>query len=139
MRFVSVIALISILAAFLPISVRAEACADAPPVRLQADSPGQIVPGLRGLRLRALPAVGAGEVSTLNSGTTFTVIAGPSCNGGYNWWRVELTNAVPGQRGWLAEGSWSQYFVVPTENLTLCDTVQVPVLYAIVRGLCAWL
>jgi hypothetical protein len=64
------------------------------------------------------------------------VISGPSCNGGYNWWRVELT--LGGTRGWVAEASWMQYFVMPTENLALCDGLHNPLLYVMVRGLCAW-
>lgn len=111
----------------------AEACSDAPPPRLEAEASGQVTPGVRGLRLRALPAVGAGTLLNINDGTAFTVISGPSCNGGYNWWRVELSN---GTRGWLAEGTWSQYYVMPTANLTLCDGVQSPWLYALVRRVC---
>lgn len=137
MRFVCLITLIAFIGLLLPTSSHAETCVDAPPTRLQEDSEGQVILGLRGLRLRALPVVDAGEVLNLNGGTAFTVIGGPSCNGGYNWWRVELT--IGGTRGWVAEGSWTQYFVTPTENLNLCDGIHVPVLYAMVRGLCDWL
>ncbi len=127
---------IFVLGLFPVSSVRAEACADAPPTRLLVESTGQVVPGLRGLRLRALPVVDAGEVANLNGGTAFTVLTGPSCNGGYNWWRVELT--IGGTRGWLAEGTWTQYFVMRTAGLTLCDGLQSPMLYALLRGICAW-
>lgn len=136
MRWLVLVTLIILTAALTPSPALAEACTDAPPPRLQVDAGGQVVRSLRGLRLRALPVVGSGEVANLNGGTAFTVIGGPSCNGGYNWWRIELT--IGGTRGWLAEGTWTQYFVMPTENLTVCDGLQAPVLYAMLRGVCDW-
>jgi len=90
--------------------VHADACLDAPPARFTPGMDGVVAPGVNGLRLRALPAVGAGTVGSLNSGTRFTVISGPSCNGGYNWWRVDVVGAGT---GWVAEADWSQYFIAP--------------------------
>lgn len=90
--------------------VHADACLDAPPPRFTPGMNGVVAPGVNGLRLRALPVVGAGTVGSLNSGTRFTVISGPSCNGGYNWWRVDVVGAGT---GWIAEGDWSQYFIAP--------------------------
>jgi hypothetical protein len=46
----------------------------------------------------------------LRPGDTFMVIAGPSCNGGFTWWRVETDNS---ERGWAAEGDWEVYYLLP--------------------------
>jgi hypothetical protein len=76
-----------------------------------------VSPNIDRLNLRALPAVGTGVVDSLRSGQTVTVISGPSCNSNYNWWRVELES---GDRGWVAEGTWDEFFVVPlTDPLVL--------------------
>jgi|GEM_PF-5596495 len=96
----------------IPNSVRAEACEDGPPTQLDIGMAGIVAPEIDRLQLRALPAVGTGVEERLRAGLTFTVIDGPSCNGGYNWWRVELTDGS-GRRGWLAEGDWEGYYVLP--------------------------
>ncbi len=72
-----------------------------------------VAKGVRRLNLRALPAVDTGVQRLLNGGVTLTVLTGPSCNGGYNWWRVETAK---GERGWVAEGDWEAYFVVPASD-----------------------
>jgi hypothetical protein len=86
----------------------AEACLYAPPPRLSVDSEAVVVGD--GLSLRALPAVSTGLDGKLYTGNMLKVISGPSCNGIYNWWRVETSI---GSKGWVAEGSWDAYFVVP--------------------------
>jgi hypothetical protein len=91
--------------------VFAEACLYAPPPRLTVDQAAVVVAD--GLSLRALPAVSTGLDGKLYAGNTLKVIAGPSCNGIYNWWRVETSAGV---RGWVAEGTWDGYFVVPPED-----------------------
>lgn len=69
-----------------------------------------IASGIGPLNLRALPAVGTGIRAQLYGGHRLTVISGPSCNGSYAWWRVETRAGV---RGWIAEGNWLRYWVIP--------------------------
>lgn len=89
----------------------ADACLHAPAPRLHAGE-SAVVLSVQ-LNLRALPAVETGVNIQLYRGNTVTVIGGPSCNGLYTWWRVETAN---GHRGWVAEGAWDQYYVVPAED-----------------------
>lgn len=83
----------------------------APPTRLRVDAEAVVITGR--LNLRTLPVVEGGITAQLYSGNPVTVIGGPSCNGLYNWWRVE---SASGTRGWVAEGAWDQYYVVPAED-----------------------
>lgn len=109
-RIVPCLLIFILLLAGLPAA--AEACPSAPLTRLLPTIEGVVAPGVQGLNLRALPAIGAGTVLTLNSGTRFTVISGPSCNSGYNWWRVTVIG-TGGTTGWIAEADWMRYFVQP--------------------------
>jgi uncharacterized protein YgiM (DUF1202 family) len=106
--FVPLIVLILFLFAS-PNLAAAAPCPNAPAPRLYHGATGVVAIGVGPLNLRALPAVSTGIVAQLYSGTRMRVLAGPSCNGGYNWWRVELAN---GRRGWVAEGDWDRYYVL---------------------------
>ncbi len=86
-------------------------CLAAPAPLLQVGDTGVVL--IDGLNLRALPAVETGVSGRLYKGNRFTVIGGSSCNGSYTWWRVETAN---GTRGWLAEGTIQQYYVVPSAD-----------------------
>lgn len=88
----------------------AGACPHAPAPRLKADAAAVVSRNIVRLNLRALPAVDTGVVGLLSPGARLTIISGPSCNGGYNWWRVETSF---GARGWVAEGAWEAYYVIP--------------------------
>lgn len=98
------------LAAIVPASAEADACAHAPAPHLRPGSAAIVAPGVDRLNVRALPAVDTGVRALLYQRTEMTVLDGPSCNGGYHWWRVELAD---GTRGWVAEGTWDRYYVVP--------------------------
>ena len=87
------------------------ACLVAPPPRLSVDSEAVVVANQ--LNMRALPSAGTGITAKLYLGTRLTVISGPSCNGVYTWWRVETST---GMRGWVAEGTWEEYYVVPAAD-----------------------
>jgi uncharacterized protein YgiM (DUF1202 family) len=93
--------------------VFADACLHAPAPRLSAGIDAVISRGAGRLNLRALPALDTGINVQLYAGNRVTVLGGPSCNGLYNWWRVETQN---GARGWVAEGTWEAYFVIPFEE-----------------------
>ena len=88
-------------------------CSNAPLPRLQIGDEAVVAREADGLTLRALPAVSTGVDAKLYSGNHLKVIGGPSCNGGYNWWRVQTDR---GTKGWVAEGSWAYYYVVPLED-----------------------
>ena len=112
---VKVIALIFFLLMFTLAAhnVHATACTNAPRPRLAPNMAAVVAPGVDSLNLRALPAVETGIVGRLYQGTPLTIISGPSCNGGINWWRVELQDGI---RGWVAEGTWLRYYVIPANE-----------------------
>ena len=111
-------------------------CPDAPLPRLIVGAQGEVAPGIDRLRLRALPAVGTGEVGLLYAGNVFEVISGPSCNGGYAWWRVVLEE---GTTGWVAEGDWQQYYLRPISDAprTLCQQADAPWLHLLLTSACS--
>ncbi len=89
----------------------AEACAHAPASLVVLGDSAVIARGVDRLNMRFLPAVGTGIVATLYQNTAVTLIGGPSCNGLYTWWRVQVPG---GASGWIAEATWQRYFVLPT-------------------------
>lgn len=112
-------------------------CPYAPLPRLRVGAVGMITAGTDRLNLRALPAVGAGVVAQLYQNTRFEVLTGPSCNGGYSWWRVRLAD---GRTGWLAEGTWTRYYLAPPDSAATWNNnprlyAQVKVLRWLVAGL----
>jgi hypothetical protein len=109
-----------------------ETCPDAPPSRLRIGERAEVAPGVDRLRLRVLPAVGTGEVGLLYAGNAFAVLAGPSCNGGLSWWRVELDS---GTRGWVAEGTWSDYYLRPLDRRS-CTGSDSPWFHFLTRFVC---
>lgn len=89
----------------------AKDCPAAPRTRLWIGAP--VVVNVGQVNLRALPAVSTGIRQTLYRGNALTVIDGPSCNGFYQWWRVETGG---GRRGWVAEGDWEVYYLTPARD-----------------------
>jgi uncharacterized protein YgiM (DUF1202 family) len=55
--------------------------------------------------LRATPSTSGSVITTMGTGTTGTVIGGPSSGGGYIWWNVRLSNGTTGWciENWLVE------------------------------------
>ena len=88
-------------------------CPLAPAPRLRPGMEAVVAPGQWGLNLSALPAVSTGVRAQIGAGQRMTVLDGPSCNGHYRWFRVELPNGVS---GWLAEGSWAEYYILPASD-----------------------
>ncbi len=109
-------------------------CPDAPLPRLSVGDRAEVAPDIDRLRLRALPAVGTGEVRLLYTGNQFDVLAGPSCNGGYTWWRVVLDDETS---GWVAEGTWEEYYLRPLDrSTTICELTDLPWLHLLVTATC---
>jgi len=101
-------AIVYCFAAVMPAS--AVACTLAPDSLLRPGMAAVVAPNVGRLNVRALPAVETGIRAQLYSGAALKIVDGPSCNGGYNWWHVELPN---GTRGWVAEGTWDVYYIIP--------------------------
>ncbi len=99
-----------IVTVFAPSPAQPSPCPLAPAPRLRPGLEAVVAPGLWGLNLRALPAVSTGVRAQVGAGQRLTVLSGPSCNGHYRWWRIELPN---GAGGWLAEGTWKEYYLIP--------------------------
>ena len=50
------------------------------------------------------------QIGQMAEGTQFTVLSGPTCQDGFNWWQI---NSTTGLAGWVAEGDNDTYFVEP--------------------------
>jgi hypothetical protein len=72
-------------------------CSPAP--RLQVGHAGRVAPGPLPNAMRSAPGTGSGS----------TVLDGPVCTNGYNWWRVNANGFI----GWTAEGQASTYWLDP--------------------------
>ena len=81
------------------------------PARLQIGSAGRVAPGPLPNAVRSAPGTSSGSVvlGNIPGGTVFTVLEGPACRDGYNWWRVNANGFV----GWTAEGQNSTYWLDP--------------------------
>ena len=79
--------------------------------RLAVGVTGMVVPGLpNALRNQpGLNASGSTVIGNLSQGAIFTVLNGPVCRDGYNWWQVTAS----GLTGWTAEGEAGVYWIDP--------------------------
>lgn len=66
----------------------------------------------RALNVRSQPSTTASVVEILRAGDTITILDGPLCREGFNWWQLQTAN---GNTGWSAESSDERYFITPTE------------------------
>lgn len=93
---------------------------------LVCPTPGALKPGdfvfLRpGVYVRNLPTLSGGQVNYFAESVTLTILEGPVCADGYNWWHVE----APGNDGWVAEvGPDGRLFLFPAPTPTgiYCST-----------------
>lgn len=76
---------------------------------LNVGGQGRVTEGLPN-RLRSSPEVrGDNQVGTMLGGSIFSVVGGPQCNGGYQWWQVSYN----GTTAWTASGSDGQVWLIP--------------------------
>lgn len=81
-----------------------------------------------GLNVRYEPSVSGVWLSYFDQPTIVTVIDGPRCANGYNWWKISVRGRQP---GWIIEGRPGRYFIeayglptlTPTPSLTPSDCV----------------
>lgn len=84
-------------------------CPGALPTRLIVGEKGELIPNTNPNNVRAQPGKSGAKVGTIKSGDIFTVVAGPQCVDGMNWWQV----TVNGLTGWTAEGDNQGYWIEP--------------------------
>jgi len=84
-----------------PTSEGLSSCPYAPQQRVQVADRARVCTGHERLGLHAQPQQHSPEVTSLESGTLFTVIDGPVCANGWSWWKIHTDS---GTVGWVAEG-----------------------------------
>jgi hypothetical protein len=86
-------------------------CSPSPPTRLEPGMRAVVSQrlGLR-LRIRAEPGLNQAILHRMARGTEVSIIGGPVCADGYQWWNIDL-----GARGtgWVAEGEPQLYYLEP--------------------------
>lgn len=90
-------------------------CPPAPPVRLAVgDSARVTFTDGTSLNVRTAPA--GDFIMQVPEGTQATIIEGPVCADGYQWFNLDFGN---GTGGWAAEGDPEDYFLEPFEQLDI--------------------
>ncbi len=84
-------------------------CPGAPAPRLIVGNQGRVA-FTNGVPLRVRSTPNGNILTQIAEGTSFSVLGGPQCAGGYLWWQIETPN---GQSGWSAEGDSDGYYVEP--------------------------
>jgi|GEM_PF-4454308 len=85
-------------------------CVGAPAPRLSVGQTAFVIPGLGNNVLRDAPgrnAEGSNIIGNIPPNGEFSILAGPVCASGLNWWQVDYN----GQQGWTAEGDGQLYWV----------------------------
>ncbi len=90
---------------------QAPACPGAPTPRLVIGQQGRVTPGLPN-NLRSGAGIWNQRIGQIPGGDTFDVLAGPVCNGYFNWWQVNYRGTI----GWTAEGLWGTYWLEPVSG-----------------------
>lgn len=70
------------------------------------------------VRLRAEPSTYATTITVVPFTATIVVLEGPTCNEGYNWWRVRTKVVNVTYEGWIAESARAggpEYVTVPRQ------------------------
>jgi len=62
------------------------------------------------IETRAQPTRSSAVVDQIPAGSAFSVVSGPTCAEGSNWWQISFN----GRTGWTQEGDATQYFVAPS-------------------------
>lgn len=70
-------------------------------------TPGDIIALTPGIIIRAEPTASSALLTTFADRRQFTIVDGPVCQGGFNWWNI----TGHGVTGWAAEGRQTQYWM----------------------------
>lgn len=98
-------------------ALRAQSCALPP--RLVVGELARVTPGVPN-NIRAVPGQSGQYLGEIPPGEFFTVLEGPTCSSGLNWWRVRYGSI----EGWTPEGDANEYWVEP-ERLISTATATV--------------
>jgi len=81
---------------------------------------GEVVTAVTGVRLRNAPSQSAYTTTVVPINGTMTVLEGPNCQDGINWWRVSTMFQTSGQPigGWVAEGFPENYWLIGIDAVT---------------------
>lgn len=93
------------------------ACPGAPAPRLTVNGVGRVLPGDAN-NVRGQPSRDSELIGAIPGGAEFTVLEGPNCVDGLNWWRVE-TSAIT---GWTVEGADAEYWIEPIASAEATPT-----------------
>lgn len=95
----------------MPIRLQARVdCPQTPPTRLIIQDRGRVTDNNdETLNLRSGPGTSFTILTALDPLDQFTVIAGPTCDEGFAWFRVQHNDTI----GWVAEGDFEEYYVEP--------------------------
>lgn len=90
-------------------------CPGAPDPRLEVGGRAEVsrVPPYAN-RVRAQPSFDAVIVGLISPGEDTEVLGGPTCSGGYYWWRVR--SIATDLTGWTIEGDSENYWLIPFED-----------------------
>jgi hypothetical protein len=77
------------------------------------------------LNVRSEPGLGGVYIRQISSGGMFTVLDGPRCLDGYNWWQIDYHHVSNNLIGWAAEGdaALSEYWLEPRGQRVLITEV----------------
>jgi hypothetical protein len=91
--------------------LKKDACASFPP-RLKINGAGRVAAtdGLD-MRIRSAPGLSQSVIGKVPEGSRFTVLDGPKCVDGMNWWKV--TTRPSNITGWMAESDNKVYLIEP--------------------------
>lgn len=87
-------------------------CPGAPLPRLTIGGQGVVTPGSAN-NVRETPTTSGVLLGQLPAGARFSVIDGPTCADGYNWWQISGN----GLTGWTVEGQGADYYLEPGADL----------------------
>ena len=76
-------------------------CPGAPPQRVMIGEQARVCTQSEDLTVREEPGLDGKELTGIEPGTDFMIIAGPSCANNWSWWKVKLDSGIV---GWVAEG-----------------------------------
>jgi hypothetical protein len=84
-------------------------CSGALPIRLTVGQPARVTPGAAN-NIRSAPSLSAQKIGQIPGEAGFSVLEGPVCGDGLNYWRVSYNGII----GWTAEGNDQEYWVEPS-------------------------